>query len=107
MATISKITGSTGCGPTEAMKKAMHLGNLYVGREVTFFFDTDSQDIPYTTITSGSTLTIIGLIQSSQNPENWKVELGLETDDVHNMPIMFTLAKLLEVTDLQKVLMNV
>lgn len=107
MEIFSKAMESHGSGPTEAMKKAMNLGNLYIGLNVTFLNDSDSLELPFTTVTAGSILEIIGMIQSSENPDNWTVELGLETDDCHNMPIIFTLAKLLEVTDLQKVLLNV
>jgi len=101
MGIISKIMGSTGCEPTKAMKHAMELGTLFVGLDVTFLHDTVSGRIPYTDITAGSTLTIIGMIQSSSDPYMWNVELGIpDQDDPEDLPILLTVAELFEATDL-------
>lgn len=106
METTSKTTESFGLEPTESMKKAMDIGSVFTGLEVTFLFDANSRELPYTTVTAGCTLEILGMIQSSDQ-KNWTVELGLETDDVHNLPMVFTIGQLFELTDLHFVLSTV
>jgi len=105
MGIISKIMGSTGCEPTKAMKHAMELGSMFVGLDVTFLHDTCSSRVPYTEILAGSTLTIIGMIQSSSDQYMWNVELGIpEQDDPEDLPVILTVAELFEATDLGFVL---
>lgn len=105
MGILSKIMAFTGSEPTDPMKQAMQIGNLFVGLDVTFLHDTCSSLVPHTEITAGCTLTIIGMIQSSSDPYAWWVQLAIPLqDDPEDPPITFSLAELFEVTDLGFVL---
>jgi len=83
------------------MKKAMELGTLFTGLEVTFLHDTCSSRVPHTDILAGSSLEIVGMIQSCSDPYFWLVELAIpEQDEPDQLPILLTIAELFEATDL-------
>ena len=108
MGIFSKIMESRGLEPTEPMKAAMELGSVFTGLEVTFLHDTCSSRIPHTDILAGSTLEIVGMIQTAGDKNMWLVHLALpETDDLDELPIVLTVAEVFEATDLHFVLSTV
>ena len=105
MGITSKIMAFTGSEPTETMKQAMKIGSLFVGLDVTFLNDAISSGDQQTEVLAGCTLTIVGMVQSSSDPYAWSVQLAvLEQDDPEDPPIIFSIEKLFEVTDLGFVL---
>jgi len=79
----------------------MELGGLFVGLDVTFLHDTCSSLVPHTDITAGSTLTIVGMIQSCADPYMWWVQLAIPAqDDPQDLPITLSVAQLFECSDL-------